>query len=88
MTTTIVTEKSNTVVAPTQSLGTIVEQTPASRVIVTGLMGPPGATNLNGLGDVDTTALSAGSVLVYNNQTQKWTATTLLEQQVFEAGQF
>lgn len=47
-----------------------------------------GVTQLAALQDVDTTSLNNGSVLVYNPITQKWTAKTLLDQQIIESGQY
>ena len=57
-------------------------------VVVTGLMGPPGAADLSGLKDVDTSQLQDGGVLVYAQATQKWIATNTLERQILEGGQF
>lgn len=88
MTETVVTNKDNTVVVTPEPHNTVVTQTTNIQTIVTGIMGPPGASSIGLLDDVDTSELSSGSVLVYNTQTQKWAATTLLDQQVVEAGQF
>jgi hypothetical protein len=88
MTETVVTHKDNTVVAQPDNLGTVVAQATMRQTIVTGMMGPPGAATLNQLRDLDLTELVSGSTLVYNTQTQKWTATTLLDQQIIESGQF
>jgi NADPH-dependent curcumin reductase CurA len=74
----IVTENNNTVVINTQQ----------PNVIVSGMIGPTGVTTFAGLTDIDLTQLAAGSVLVYNSGTQKWTATKLLDQQIVESGQF
>jgi NADPH-dependent curcumin reductase CurA len=74
----IVTENNNTVVINTQQ----------PNVIVSGMIGPTGVTTFAGLTDIDLTQLAAGSVLVYNPGTQKWTATNTLEQQIVESGQF
>jgi hypothetical protein len=40
------------------------------------------------LEDVNLTNLTNGSVLVYQTSTSKWNATTLLDQQTMEAGEF
>jgi hypothetical protein len=87
MTQTVVTDANQTVVVrdPPQ---TVVVREPQNRVIAAGLMGPPGAATFGELRDIDLTQLSAGSLLVYNTQTSKWTATTLLDQQTVESGQF
>lgn len=45
-------------------------------------------TNLTSLSDVDAASLVNGSVLVYKTETNKWTSTTLLNQQSIEAGEF
>ena len=91
MTETVVTNKDNTVVSGNQETGTVVSQTTSIQTVVTGVMGPRGprgATTFDEMSDIDLTQLSSGSLLVYNTQTQKWTATTLLGQQTFESGQF
>lgn len=67
---------------------TVVVQTQQPQTIVTGMMGAPGAATFGELRDIDLSELGAGSVLVYNTQTNKWAATTLLEQQTVECGQF
>jgi hypothetical protein len=79
MTQAIVTSNNNTVV---------VDNTATQTVIVTGLMGPPGSTTIDGMADTDVTNLTSGSLLVYNTQTAKWTSTTLLNQQYVDCGQF
>ena len=78
MTTAIVTEKNNTVV---------VREEP-NRVIVTGIMGPPGTASVGGLQDIDLSNLTNGSVLVYKTNIQKWTSTTTLEDQYMNGGAF
>ena len=78
MTTAIVTDKHNTVVVRTES----------PKVVLTGIMGPPGKTTLTALDDVDTSQLNSGSLLVYNTQSQKWISTILLNQQVVDSGQY
>jgi hypothetical protein len=67
---------------------TVVVQESQPRTVVTGIMGPRGASSFGELSDIDLSQLSTGAVLVYNQQTQKWTATTLLEQQTVDSGQF
>ena len=88
MTETVVTHKDNTIVAAPDNLGTVISQSTVRQTIITGMMGPPGAATLNDLRDIDLTQLTSGSTLVYNTQTNKWTATTLLDQQTVECGQF
>jgi hypothetical protein len=88
MSTTIVVEKLGTVVTETTSTQTVIAQGTNNNVIVTGIMGPAGASTFGELNDIDLSQLGSGSTLVYNTSTNKWTATTLLEQQTVECGQF
>jgi hypothetical protein len=67
---------------------TVVTQSAPGRAIVTGQLGPPGAATFAEMRDIDLSQLGSGSMLVYNTTTNKWTATTLLEQQTVECGQF
>lgn len=43
---------------------------------------------INSMDDIDVTALADGSVLVYKQETSKWTSTTLLNKQTVDAGEF
>ena len=45
-------------------------------------------TGISGLADVDALLPADGSVLVYMQTTSKWTATTTLEAQDMEGGEF
>jgi hypothetical protein len=67
---------------------TIVVESQQGKTIVTGIMGPPGAATFSELRDIDLSQLGSGSLLVYNAGTNMWTATTLLDQQIVESGQF
>jgi hypothetical protein len=68
---------------------TIVVDNDTSVTVVTGLMGPPGTViNLAQVPDVDTSDLRNGSLLVYSTAATKWKATTTLDNQTLEAGQF
>ena len=67
---------------------TVVIRDPSGRTVVTGMLGPAGASSFAQMQDIDISQLGSGSLLVYNTQTQKWTATTLLDQQTVESGQF
>ena len=78
MTTTVVVDKHSTVI------NTVKEPT----VIYTGIIGPPGPGSLAEMPDIDASELSSGSILVYNSQTQKWTSTILLNQQIVDSGQY
>jgi hypothetical protein len=77
-----------TEVIVTDSNNTVVINTQQPNVIVSGMIGPTGVTTFAGLTDIDLGQLAAGSVLVYNTGTQKWTATNMLDQQIVESGQF
>lgn len=57
-------------------------------VVLAGAMGPPGASELGSMADVDVTNLQDGGILVYAQATQRWTATNTLERQILEGGQF
>lgn len=53
-----------------------------------GSQGENGLATLAGASDVDFSTLIDGSVLVYEQQSQKWKSTTLLNQQAIDAGEF
>jgi hypothetical protein len=68
---------------------TVVVDSDTSVTVVTGLMGPPGTVvTLAQVPDVDTSNLRNGSLLVYSTAASKWQATTTLDNQTLEAGQF
>lgn len=48
----------------------------------------PTVPTLGSILDVDTSTLSNGSTLVYKTANSKWTATTLLDLQVMEGGEY
>jgi hypothetical protein len=67
----------------------VVVTTDTTGVVVTGIMGPPGESGkISEASDIDKTNLVNGATLVYASNTAKWVATTLLENQILEAGQF
>lgn len=67
----------------------VVVTTETSGVVVTGIMGPPGASgSITGSSDIDTTGLTDGATLVYRADTATWRATNKLDNQILEAGQF
>lgn len=89
MTDVVVTSPSNTAIITEQDSSTVlVDQEKQPTVIVTGIMGPRGATQIADSSQFDLTQLGSGSTLVYNATTQKWVATNLLDQQIVESGQF
>ena len=60
-----------------------------TEVVAVGIQGPAGpASAITTSSDVDASVLDDGSVLVYKTSTSKWTATTTLEQQNLEGGQY
>ena len=82
----IVTEVNNTVIIERKEPAVVSSQS-QTKIVVGGMIGPH-ITTLTGLSDLDITNLTGGSLLVYNAGNQKWTATTQLNQQVFDSGQF
>jgi hypothetical protein len=52
------------------------------------LSNPLSLDTISAIGDVDTTALNNGAVLVYKTTTNKWTSTTTLDAQNMEGGEF
>ena len=84
----VVTQSGDTSVVQAQIVNRVVTDDKPARIITSGMMPPPVANSLTNALDVDVTQLQDGGVLVYNTQTNKWTATNLLDKQIFEAGQF
>jgi hypothetical protein len=74
---------------PTQSIITATTST-GGTTIVTGssLSNPQSVDSLSAIGNVDTTTLNNGAVLVYKTNTNKWTSTTTLDAQNMEGGEF
>lgn len=58
--------------------------------VSTGLYNPVYVNSISDIGDVDTVTegKTDGSVLVFKASTNKWTSTTLLNQQRIDAGEF
>jgi hypothetical protein len=82
----IITEVNNAVIIERKE-PVVVSSQSQTKIVVGGMIGPH-VTTLRGLSDMDLTDLTGGSLLVYNAGTEKWTATTMLNQQVVDAGQF
>ena len=82
----IITEVNNAVIIERKE-PTVVSSQSQTKIVVGGMIGPH-VTTLKGLSDLDLTYLAAGSLLVYNAGTEKWTATNQLNQQSVDAGQF
>ncbi len=74
---------------PTQSVITATTST-GGTTIVTGssLTNPQSVESLSAIGNVDTTTLNNGAVLVYKTNTNKWTSTTILDSQDVTGGQY
>lgn len=87
MTTNVIVTEINNAVIIEKKEPVVVSSQSQTKVVVGGMIGPT-PTTIKGLSDIDLTQLAAGSLLVYNAGTEKWTATNKLEQQVFESGQF
>jgi Flp pilus assembly CpaE family ATPase len=69
----------------------VVSQPETREVIVTGLLGPKGdrgASTIAELEDVNLAALTSGSLLVFDTNSQKWISKTLLNQQQVDCGEF
>lgn len=88
MTDVIVTESNNSTVVQSQEVHNVVVDEKKATIVVTGMMPPPSTSTISNSADIDISELQDGGVLVYNAATQRWTATNLLEKQIFEAGQF
>jgi hypothetical protein len=84
----IVTQSGDTSVVQEQVVNRVVIDDKPARIITSGMMPPPAVNSITASGDVDITNLQDGGVLVFNTATNKWTATNLLDKQIFEAGQF
>jgi hypothetical protein len=66
-----------------------VEVGSSSTVSAVGIQGASASqTGIGGLNDVDALSPNNGSVLVYKTNTSKWTATTTLDAQNMEGGEF
>lgn len=71
------------------NLTAIVTQTNDFSVSSVGIQGLSASdANVEMLNNVDATNLQNGSLLIYKTSTSKWTASTLLDQQVMEGGEF
>jgi hypothetical protein len=89
MSETIVTNEGSTVIVDTSIVQNVVTADSVSNTtIVTGIMGPAGASTMAQLQDINKTGLVNGATLVYNADSLKWDATRLLNNQILEAGQF
>jgi hypothetical protein len=65
-----------------------VNQQGTTQHVTVGVQGPAGPNFINLAEDVDVTNLTNGSLLIYKSDTQKWTSSTLLQNQTVEAGEY
>ena len=74
---------------PTQSVITATTSTGATTIITSSsLTNPQSVDSLSAIGNVDTTTLNNGALLVYKTNTNMWTSTTTLDAQNMEGGEF
>lgn len=76
------------IVSSQQSKTVSVNTQGTTEVISVGIQGPPGPSSITHAGDVDSSILVDGSMLVYRTISQKWTSTTTLDAQNMEGGEF
>ncbi len=92
MTTEIIVETVFDTIIVDDSQDTILVETPGLTTVITSAeQGPPGPAGIQSIADatdVDSSNRVDGSLLVYSTQTQKWVATTLLENQSVESGHY
>lgn len=65
-----------------------VKQDSQKIVSTIGIQGPAGPNAISAAADVDITTLKDGSVLVYEEGSEKWKSTTMLNKQAIDAGEF
>ena len=76
---------------PTQSIITATTSTGGTTIITNSNLtnvDSISVSSLSAIGNVDTTTLNNGAVLVYKTTTNMWTSTTTLEAQNMEGGEF
>jgi len=76
---------------PTQSVITATTSTGGTTIITSSNLTNVDGINvssMSSIGNVDTTTLNNGAVLVYKTNTNKWTSTTSLDSQNMEGGEF
>jgi hypothetical protein len=82
----------DTIIVDESPPDTILVETPGLVTVLTvaeqGPVGPSGVTTISNASDVDSSNKKEGSVLIYSNQNQKWVASTQLENQTIESGQY
>jgi hypothetical protein len=78
----VVDDPNQSVITATTSTGGVTILTGSS------LSNPQSVDSLSTIGNVDTSTLNNGAVLVYKTNTNKWTSTTTLDAQNMEGGEF
>lgn len=74
---------------PTQSIITATTSTGGTTIVTSSsLSNPQSVDSLSTIGNVDTSTLNNGALLVYKTNTNKWTSTTTLDAQNMEGGEF
>jgi len=74
---------------PSQSVITATTSTGGTTILTgSSLSNPQSVDSLSTIGNVDTSTLNNGAVLVYKTNTNKWTSTTTLDAQNMEGGEF
>lgn len=77
----------NTIIATTGT-GTTLSDGGLPVLTSTTLANPSVLESISDIGNVDTTTLNNGAILVYKTTTNKWTSTTSLDAQNMEGGEF
>jgi hypothetical protein len=92
MNTNVIVETKYDTIIVEDSQETILVETPGQVTVLTvaeqGPAGADGIQNIEDALDVDSSNKVQGALLVYSTQNQKWVATTQLENQTIEAGQY
>lgn len=77
-------------VRPQNQLVTVLGKPPQMKTVMgtPGPVGPAGAGAIADMTDVDMSALTNGSLLIYDSTSAKWVANTLLTAQFIECGEY
>ena len=77
-------------VRPSSQIVTVLSKPPQMKTVLgtPGPAGPAGSSDLSKMSDVDVSALTDGSLLIYDSVGGKWVANTLLTAQFIECGEY
>lgn len=78
-------------VGQNRPISSTVSPTSVQTAVAVGVQGPPGPAGIQNIAqasDVDATSLTDGSMLIFKGDTQKFTATKTLGDQIIEGGHF